>query len=1077
MVTFKYYRIGVLFFFLGMTACLPPSGSQDTWEGNLPEQVDFNFHIKPILSDRCFACHGPDEKAREAQLRLDREGPAFAALKESEGFAIVPGKPGESALVHRIMSEDPDLVMPPPTSEMVLTPQEKALIVKWIEQGATWKDHWAFIPPEKPEVPEVRDPDGCLDEMDYFVARKREEKGLKAASPAPRGQWLRRVTFDLTGLPPTPAEIADFLADDSESAYETVVDRLLADPAYGERMASTWLDVARYADSHGYQDDRPRTAWPWRDWVIRAFNENLPYDQFVTWQLAGDLLPQPTYDQKLATGFNRNHAITQEGGVVEEEYLTEYAADRVNTFSTAFLGVTMECARCHTHKYDPLTQAEYYSLMSFFNNIPERGKISYFDEAPYPNMPLKDSLREQQIAEVQRWISEEEKTLAGLKKTEVAEFEAWLEQTRLDQGPGESLKAGLLTHFDLDHRTNEDQYTATLPDRPLGRLNINLPEKIELPNAVPGRSGKALKFDGANFLSLGEIGDFEWYDDFSFGGWVRHSGAHKKNAGIFARRVGEQKRQGYDLVLTPENRLSARLIHQYVPADRRGKGIYDAVVVSTLRSMAPGEWHHVFVTYDGSGKAAGLKIYLDGEPQPLRVEVDSLRRKTIASGNDFLVGNWNHRARELGDLYGFKGGEVDEVHLYGRQLSPWEVRSLAGDLRPLGREALYAHYLQRHSPRFQTLTHLLDSLRRIDQAPLEVMIMEEMDSIKTTYLLDRGAYDAPTIEVSRGTPEAILPFSEKYPQNRLGLAQWLFSQENPLTSRVMVNRMWQMFFGKGLVNTPEDFGNQGAFPTHPELLDHLAVSFRESGWDMKGLARRIVLSATYRQDASFSPASLTQDKANTWLTRGPAQRLTAEMVRDQALVASELYHDQVGGKWVKPYQPPGIWKELANQIGENKYRPSLGKGLYRRSLYSYWKRTIPPPAMLTFDASERSVCTVRRQQTSTPLQALVLLNAPIYLEASRQLAAGLLGPDVEPEQQIEQAFFRILSRKPRENEVQLLAELYESQHRRFSEKSEDADRLLAIGASEIDPSVPDAELAAMTVVVNTIFNLDEAKFK
>ena len=602
-----YYLLGFIGFIL-LGACntdVPPEISAAYQK--LPNKIDFNFHIRPILSDRCYACHGPDENAREAKFRLDIEAAAFAALSNSDGFAIVAGKPHESKIIPRILSEDADYMMPPPTSEMQLTEEEKALIYKWIEQGAAWKKHWAFIPPQTPAIPKVSNIDGCENEIDYFIQHKQKELGLKPAAMANKEQWLRRVTFDITGLPPKPTAINAFLQDDSPEAFEKIVDVLLASPAYGERMASVWLDVARYADSHGYQDDRPRTMWPWRDWVIKAFNENLRYDQFATWQIAGDLLPNPTYEQKLATGFNRNHAMTQEGGVVQEEYLTEYAADRTQTFSTAFMGLTMQCARCHSHKYDPIVHEEYYSLLGFFNNIQkERGQISYFDLAPHPNMPMVDPLMDSTIVKIQALIAQKETALVNLKREKHADFENWLANDFKKEKVAANLQEGLLANFKLNNLEN-GQFESNSPISLNGLMNINLPPSIPLPNYVNGKEDKALKFDGANFLSLGEIGDFEWYDAFSFGGWIKHSNRHQKNAGIFSRRVGEQKRQGYELVLTPNNQLAAHLIHNYYPKRKNGRGINFAIDVQTRTKIPVNQWKHVSVTYDGSGKAAGLK--------------------------------------------------------------------------------------------------------------------------------------------------------------------------------------------------------------------------------------------------------------------------------------------------------------------------------------------------------------------------------------------------------------------------------------------------------------------------------------
>ena len=1042
----------------------------------LPKQVDFNYHIRPILSDRCYACHGPDDNAREAKLRLDTEAGAFAALSNSDGYAIVAGNPGESRIIHRIISDAPDFMMPPPASEMHLSSTEKALIYKWIEQGAKWKKHWAFIPPVANDLPEVGNADWCLSELDFFTLAKMSEKGIQPAAPASKEQWLRRVTYDITGLPPRPESLENFLKDPSDQAYETVVDRLLGSPAYGERMASLWMDVARYADSHGYQDDRPRTMWPWRDWVIQAFNDNLPYDDFVTWQIAGDLLPDASYAQKLATGFNRNHAITQEGGVVQEEYLTEYAADRTHTFATAFLGLTMECARCHSHKFDPISQKEYYSLLSFFNNIPERGQISYFDEAPLPNMPVIDAKMDAEIESVKNWIVQKEAILKQIKQEEAPEFQTWLDKQGMALDLKKRLEQGLLAEFDFNH-FEKNQFAGKPAAGVPARMNINLPPSIPLPDIIPGRTGKALQFDGANFLSLGEIGDFEWYDAFSFGGWIKYSRPHPKDRGVFARRVGEQKRQGYDLTLSPKNQLSARLIHQYHKKTSWGPAVNFAIDVQTKKGLRPGQWHYVFVTYDGSGRAAGLNIYINGKEQDLRIKMDSLRNKTMLNGNDFLVGNWNHRARELEDLSGFKGGMVDHVWLYDRELSPPEVKFLfTRESTTPKRANLYRYYLQNHHSVFGQTQKDLDSLRRIDLEKPHVMIMQEVeDSIKPTFVLERGAYDSPGEKVIRSTPQAVLDFDQGFPKNRLGLAMWLFDDKNPLTGRVFVNRLWQLFFGQGLVTTPEDFGNQGALPSHPELLDWLAVQFEKEDWDIKKMVKTLVLSASYRQDAAIG--SKHKDIENTWLGRGPTQRLTAEMLRDQVLVASGLYYQKTGGKWVKPYQPSGIWKELANQIGENKYREGSGRELYRRSLYSYWKRTIPPPDMLTFDASERAVCTVNRQQTSTPLQSLVLLNNPLYVEGSRKLAERILETEFSEENQVQEAFKTILSRTAKDSEIKLLLDLYQEEKNRFEQNPDQSRQVLSIGASDYNEQLPTASLAALTVVINAVFNLDEAKHK
>ena len=1051
------------------SCCSSNQADQET-QGVLPEVVDFNYHIKPILSDRCFKCHGFDANTREANLRLDTPEGAFARLEEDTSkFSIIPGNSAESEVYRRIVHPDPEERMPHPDSKLFLSEHEKELIKRWIDQGAEWKEHWAFNAPQKKELPEVQNTSWPRKDLDFFVLARLESEGLRPSKEEGKEKWLRRVYFDITGLPPASEDIEAFLADDDPDAYEKIVDHLLASPGYGEHMAAKWLDMARYADSHGYQDDRPRTIWPWRDWVIKAYNENLPYDQFVTWQLAGDLLPEATYEQKLATAFNRNHAITQEGGVINEEYVTEYVADRTNTMSTAVLGLTMECARCHDHKYDPISQKEYYELFAFFNGIDERGQINYFDLAPVPNMRVQDERLEARIAEVEEKTRNAKAAYASLKQPS-PEFETWYQETFPTIDMQEMVGQELVAHFKLD----ELEQAAT-PNEAIsgheGKINTRLLNELDAPLLVEGHDGYGFKFDGENYLNIGDHADFNHHDRFSLGGWLYHTGGNDKEASLIVKRNEEQKRGGYQMMLTGEQKLLVSLIHHQNN---------ERVDVQTKQTVPSEVWTHVFATYDGSGKAAGFTLFVDGVREDVEVVRDSLANRSILNGNDVLLGNWTTRNTPNGRLAGFEEGALDDVRIYSRQLSSVEVGYLAGrdihrETKPEDASLLYLN--KYHTP-FINARNRLDSLRSIHLEVPMIMVMEEMEEPRATHVLARGAYDAPQEQVYPNTPAAILSFPPEYPQNRLGLAQWLFHEDHPLTSRVAVNRLWQKFFGQGIVKTPEDFGNQGALPSHPELLDWMAIAFRESGWDTKAMIKDIVLSSTYRQQSRIAPVLYERDPENVLLARGPAQRFTAEMMRDNALSISGLMNPEVGGPWVKPYQPPGVWKELANQIGENKYRPSEGQDLYRRSVYSYWKRTIPPPFMLTFDAAERTVCVVKRQTTSTPLQSLVLLNDPQLIEASRKLAERMIEQGGEnTRSRLEYGFLLATTREPDRSELRTLTALFEEERFRFSENESEAEALISVGSSPVNPALDTTDLAALTVVANTLINLDEARIR
>ncbi|MFY0652851.1 MAG: PSD1 domain-containing protein [Cyclobacteriaceae bacterium] len=770
----NHHKLFSLASVLFVLAIVPSCSTGDRQTSNLkvPDEVDYNFHVRPILSDKCFACHGPDAKQRKADLRLDTEEGAFTALKDYDNqFAFVKGKPHESVAFLKMTSTDTSEMMPPPSFNVKVSEHEVKLIKKWIEQGAEYKPHWAFVPPVKLALQEVSNTEWVINEIDHFILEKLDEIGLEPNVRADKERLLKRVSFDLTGLPPTLEMQESFLNDDTEEAYEKVVDELLANKHYGEKMAIQWLDIARYADSHGYQDDGLRTMWPWRDWVIHAFNDNYSFDKFVTWQLAGDLIPEENVEALLATGFNRNHKITQEGGVIDEEYRIEYVTDRTNTFGKALLGLTYECAKCHDHKYDPISQKDYYSTFAFFDKVPEKGIFGTID--------------------------------------------------------------------------------ASFADPPNMKITSEMVEDI------------------------------------------------------------------------------------------------------------------------------------------------------------------------------------------------------------------------------------LSFINKKDSAAVEVMVMKDSAGIRDTHILSRGNYDAKSEVVGFATPESILPYdSTKFENNRLGLAKWLLSEEHPLTARVFVNRIWHEFFTQGIVKTVGDFGMQGDLPTHPELLDWLAVDFRENDWDIKRLVKKIVTSATYTQSSVISKKQLAKDPENFYLARMHRSRLNAEMVRDHVLANSGLLNREIGGPSVKPYQPDGMWLAATSGRGLlQRYVQDHGDDLYRRGMYTFIKRTVPPPVMLTFDASTRDQCEVRRLTTSTPLQALVMMNDPTVLEAARVLSEKLSKESLADEERIDKAFRLIVCREARDEEKTLLKNYLAEQREAFSSNPDRAKEFVTIGEYPAMEDRNDTEVAALMQVIHTIYNMEEAIVK
>ena len=1054
-------------------ACAEPELPADVEQAmaNVPAPLDYNLHVKPILSDRCFACHGPDKNKQKGDLRLDLPV-AYEKKGDNGRFALVPGSLAKSEVFHRITSNDPEYMMPSPESHLSLTAEEKAIIIKWIKEGAEYKPHWSLVAPKKAEIPKIKNKDWAKNPIDQFVLSKLESKGLRPNGEATKETLIRRVTLDLTGLPPTIEEINAFLADQSPDAYEKVVDRLLQSPHYGERMAVDWMDVARYADTHGYQDDGLRNAYPWRDWVISAFNENLSYDQFVTWQLAGDLLPNPSREQLVATSFLRNHPQSQEGGIVEEEYRVEYVADRVNTFGKAFLAISTECARCHDHKYDPISQKNYFELFAFFNNNNESGEIPYTGEAS-PSLILTTAEAEEQLRFIREKIQPIHQQADNLDLYR-PQFEQWLARAAQQPDKFSSSSKGLLGHFTFD----EEKPVNSIKSKLTASLGGGSEDKVS--SLVPARFGKGIKLDGDMAVQFNEPLTFERNQPFSISVWVNMLEGDESGP-LFSRTNGILDNwRGYSCYLNKDQSISIRLTHVR-PANE--------IDVKTKQKLEPGKWHHLLLTYDGSSKAKGVQFYIDGKETDLEVVTDNLKQSMMFAKDG---ANWGVHNFKIGqDHESISNAVFDEFRAYSRKLSALEASQLAGQhnlikdllstppaqLSAEQKGLLFEYYLLTHDLKYAQVQQQLAEIRGKENTLLtnqeEVMIYSERKGHRPTFLLERGEYDAPAEQVFAATPSAILPMDEKLPKNRLGLAKWLLSEEQPLFARVAVNRFWQQFFGRGLVKTVEDFGNQGDLPTHPELLDWLAVSFREEGWNVKDLVKTIVMSSTYRQSSVPTAQNLAHDPDNLLLSRAASFRMSAEMVRDHALMASGLLVPKVGGKSVYPYQPDGVWEALAVRNAV-KYEQGHGADLYRRSLYTVWKRSSPHPAMTNFDVPERYACTVRRQNTSTPLQAMVLMNDVQFVEAARLIGEKMMqqGGD-SPQERITYAFRALTSRNPRSEELNILLNLYKEEYSAFSKNPGRARELLAVGEHPVNKALPAVDLATCTVIANTLISFDE----
>jgi hypothetical protein len=1030
--------------------------------GFAADALQYNRDIRPILSDRCFKCHGPDKNARKAGLRLDLPESAFAERKQPHTFAIVQGKPQQSLVVQKIFARDADDLMPPKDSNLALTGAEKEKIRRWIAESAAYQPHWAFIPPpDSVPVLAVKNKQWPRNEIDRFILARLEKERIKPSPEADKLRWLRRVTYDLTGLPPTPQEAGDFLADKTGGAYEKVADRLLVSKHFGERMAVPWLDAARYADSYGYQSDQLCPTWPYRDWVVQAFNENLPYDRFLTEQLAGDLLPNATRRQRLATAFNRLHRQTNEGGSIEEEWRCEYVSDRVHTFSTAVLGLTFECARCHDHKFDPIAQRDYYSLAAFFSSIDEYGLYNDSAHVPTPSLLLPNSKQESAMAETANALKAKNEAVGQAASSAEAAFEEWLKD-----GKATAEISGLVGRYTFDALNATNQA--------INEIKTNqLSAPIRGNRLVDGKSGRALQFTGDDEFTLPEAGiGLQPWDEYSVVFWLRVPRGIT-NAIVFHSTEGTDV-GFYGVELSFDEGRLFYVIKRFWPGN--------AIAVRSKQVLPADEWVQVGVSFAGNGRAEGMTLFLNGEKLESDVIRDQLYKSPQNGGKSLSFGA---RFRSSG----LKDGLLDELRLYDRALSAIEMRQLfdgqalpdavaqknADALRPYYLAAIAPVVKQARDERAAAVKNYFEARNPVQ----ETSVMEELPEPRPAYLLARGRYDAPRTEatlVHPATPAALPPFPADAPHNRLGLAQWLTDPRHPLTARAAVNRYWQMLFGRGLVATTENFGAQGAVPTHPELLDWLARDFVNSGWDTKALLKKMVLSATYRQDSKYRADLGTKDPENLLLARGPSQRLPAEMIRDTALAASGLLDEELGGPPVSPYLPGDLWRE-SNSMSP-AYHQSVGRGLYRRSLYTVWKRTAPAPDMTAFDAPGREVCVVKRNNTGTPQQAFVLLNDTQFVEAARVLAEHALkeGGDTA-EQRVDFIFRRLTARDVDAQELKLLKDLWREQADGFKAEPERAKKLISVGERKADAALDVTELAAATTVAQAVMNLDATIWK
>jgi mono/diheme cytochrome c family protein len=1039
--------------------------------------VSFNQTIQPILSENCYACHGPDPGARKAGLRLDRAEFAFAP-HEKYGPAIIRGNPDKSPLVRRIESSDPKGRMPPLEAHRTLKPEQIVLLRRWVKEGAVYEEHWAFIPPKRPAIPETTDRHWARNPIDRFILSRLEKEGLAPSEEADRATLIRRVTYDLTGLPPAREEVAAFVSDQSANAYEKVVDRLLASPRYGEHRAHYWLDVARYGDTHGLHLDNFRSIWPYRDYVIKSYNQNKPFDQFVKEQIAGDMLPARNLDTIVASAFLRAGISSGEGGSLIEELRVNNKRERAEAFGAVFLGLTTGCAVCHDHKFDPITRKDFYRLTAFFNNLTENpSNDDRQDWPPFIRVPKENNRAAYEQVLAKRAELENQIRQRRARGRELVA--AWLQDSRLrDSG----LRAQPVSTAGLQARFRFDE------QKDVTFLNSAPDPKVKSASAAesPVIWGEGvwlwpyMRMDTTTRLDLPDAGDVETNQPFTVSLWVRpdlrplDSKDVKQPSGVILARADAKKNsRGWQLRINAR-KLAFTLAHA-------GPG--NAATVETKDTvLIEGRWNHITATYSGSGKADGMKLYVDGEPQELNVIKDKLEG-SIRTRAPMTFG------RIFPDVDPLRQSAFQDFRFYSRELTPDEAARVPFEdyvseivQKPLStwsddefKVVSDFYFAQRDEPtralaaQLPALNSELDSLSKDGDITL---VSEESPGLAYADMLTRGVYNARTERVRPGVPHFLPPLPDGAPPDRLGLAEWTVSPTNPLTARVTVNRMWQEIFGTGIVETTEDFGVMGARPSHPELLDWLAVDFRESGWDVKRFYKQMVMSATYRQSARVTPQLEERDPKNRLLARSPRFRMDSEMLRDTALAASGLLVEKLGGPSVKPYQPPGIWDGSHDASNTRKYVQDHGDALYRRSLYTFWKRMATMPDMDAFDSPMRDAACTRRQRTDTPLQALVAMNEPLRLEASRKLAERVIHESSADDARLDYLGQVLLARDWSSKEKAVLESALTKFRATYSKDPAAAAQLLNVGESKVDKAIPAPELASWMLVSSAALNLD-----